>query len=56
MTFDGFFWFPRTLLGIEPHLYSFYDQPELLHRMNRDQTDYAYKYWKKSPSTMISNS
>ncbi|MDR3707993.1 MAG: uroporphyrinogen decarboxylase family protein [Capsulimonadaceae bacterium] len=33
---DGFFWFPRTLLGIEGHLYAFYDQPELMHRMNRD--------------------
>jgi uroporphyrinogen-III decarboxylase len=33
---DGFFWFPRTLLGIEGHLYAFYDQPELLHRINSD--------------------
>lgn len=33
---DGFFWFPRELLGIEPHFYAFYDQPMLLHRMNRD--------------------
>ncbi len=37
---DGFFWGPRKLLGIEPHLYSFYDQPELLHAINRDMTDY----------------
>lgn len=33
---DGFFWWPRTLLGIENHLYAFYDQPELIHRINRD--------------------
>jgi len=33
---DGFFWFPRRLLGIEPHLYSFYDEPELLHQINAD--------------------
>ncbi len=33
---DGFFWFPRTLFGIEGHLYSFYDQPDLLHQMNAD--------------------
>ena len=32
----GFFWFPRQLLGIERHLYSFYDQPDLLHRINTD--------------------
>jgi hypothetical protein len=35
-TVDGFFWFARTLLGIEPHLYAFYDAPELLHRINED--------------------
>ena len=35
-TLDGFFWYARTLLGIERHLYAFYDQPALLHRMNRE--------------------
>ncbi|MFB3892166.1 MAG: uroporphyrinogen decarboxylase family protein [Phycisphaerae bacterium] len=35
-TFEGFFWFPRTLLGIEPHLYAFHDRPELIHRINAD--------------------
>ena len=35
-TLDGFFWWPRTLLGIENHLYSFYDQPELYHRICED--------------------
>jgi hypothetical protein len=33
---DGFFWFPRGILGIERHLYAFYDQPALMHRMNRE--------------------
>lgn len=33
---DGFFWFPRKLFGIESHLYAFYDQPNLMHRINRD--------------------
>lgn len=37
-TVDGFFWFARTLLGIERHLYAFYDQPALMHRMNADLT------------------
>ncbi|MBN1809439.1 MAG: hypothetical protein JW909_10265 [Planctomycetes bacterium] len=36
ISLDGFFWFPRTLLGIEAHLYAFYDQAELMHTMNRD--------------------
>ena len=36
ISLDGFFWFARTLLGIERHLYAFHDQPELLHMMNQD--------------------
>ena len=40
-TLEGFFWFPRTLLGIEPHLFAFYDKPELIHRMNQDQVDFS---------------
>ena len=37
---DGFFWFPRTILGIERHLYSFYDQPDLLERINSELADF----------------
>ncbi len=37
---DGFFWFARRLLGIEQHLYAFYDQPELMHRINSDLADW----------------
>lgn len=40
LTLEGFFWFPRTLFGIEGHLYSFYDEPKLLHRMNEEVTDF----------------
>jgi hypothetical protein len=40
-TVDGFFWFPRRLLGIERHLYAFYDQPELIHRINADLSDWV---------------
>jgi len=36
ITLEGFFWWPRTLMGIERHLYAFYDQPELMHRINSD--------------------
>ena len=39
-TLSGFFWFPRELFGIEDHLYSFYDCPELYHRICRDMTEY----------------
>jgi hypothetical protein len=37
---DGFFWFPRTILGIERHLYAFYDQPELMHRINKELAEF----------------
>lgn len=35
LNLEGFFWIPRELLGIEPHLYAFYDQPDLLHAINQ---------------------
>lgn len=37
---DGFFWYSRALLGIEPQLYAFYDQPELMHQLNSDLADF----------------
>lgn len=40
ITVSGFFWHPRTLFGITPHMYAFYDQPELMHRMNQDLADH----------------
>lgn len=36
ISLDGFFWWPRVLLGIERHLLAFYDQPEVLHAINSD--------------------
>ena len=42
-TVEGFFWWPRTLLGIEPHLYSFYDEPELLEAISEDMVEYCKK-------------
>ena len=35
-TIEGFFWFPRTLMGFEKLMFAFSDQPELLHEINRD--------------------
>ncbi|MCL2058661.1 MAG: hypothetical protein FWH01_06330 [Oscillospiraceae bacterium] len=40
---DGFFWFPRSLFGIENHLMAFYDYPRLMHRMNSDLADFELK-------------
>ena len=42
-TLDGYFWFPRQLLGIERHLYAFYDQPDLMHRINNDLAEWHLK-------------
>jgi hypothetical protein len=35
-TLEGFFWFPRTLMGFQKLMLAFGDQPELLHRINED--------------------
>ncbi len=32
ITLEGFFWFPRTLMGFTKISLAFYDQPELIHR------------------------
>lgn len=40
-TLEGFFWFPRTLLGIKEHLFAFYDDPELIHQINKDQLEFS---------------
>jgi hypothetical protein len=42
-TVEGFFWYPRTLFGIEAHLYSFYDEPELLQEICEDYTRWLKK-------------
>jgi len=50
-TVDGFFWHPREMFGIEAHLYSFYDEPELYHQMCED-----YVEWLKKVVEFIGNS
>jgi len=40
ITIEGFFWFPRTLMGFTKISLAFYDQPELIHRINQDLTDF----------------
>ncbi len=45
MTLEGPFWGPRTLLGIEPHLYAFYDEPELMHAINQDLMEYNMRVY-----------
>lgn len=40
ITLEGFFWFPRTLMGFTQIGLALYDQPELIHRINRDLTEF----------------
>lgn len=40
VSLKGFFGWPRQLLGIERHLFAFYDQPELMHEINQDLCDF----------------
>jgi len=42
-TLEGFFWFPRTLMDIERLSYAYYDQPEVVHRMNSDLLEFNLK-------------
>ncbi len=43
ITLEGYFWYPRTLLGIEPHMYAFYDQPDLMKEMNEDLLNHSLR-------------
>jgi hypothetical protein len=42
-TLEGFFWFPRTLMGFEKLMFAFADQPELLHEINRDLLEFNFR-------------
>ncbi|MGQ9608226.1 MAG: uroporphyrinogen decarboxylase family protein [bacterium] len=43
LTLEGPFWYPRTLFGIERHLFAFYDHPNLMKRINDDLADFNIK-------------
>lgn len=43
----GFFWAPRAVLGIEGQLYAFYDNPELMDWINRDQLEFIRRTIKR---------
>ncbi|MCL4195061.1 MAG: hypothetical protein KJZ87_25195, partial [Thermoguttaceae bacterium] len=43
ITLEGYFWFPRTLMGFSKISLALYDQPDLIHRINQDLTDFNLK-------------
>jgi hypothetical protein len=40
ITLEGYFWFPRTLMGFSKLMLAYYDQPELIHQINQDLLDF----------------
>lgn len=44
LTLNGFFWFPRTLFGIQEHLLAFYDCPDVMHAMNQDLLEHSLAF------------
>jgi hypothetical protein len=46
-TFEGFFWFPRTLMGFSKLMLAFNDQPELLHQINSDLLEFNLKLFEQ---------
>jgi len=43
ITLEGFFWFPRTMMGFVKLMMAYYDQPELIHKINEDLLDFNLK-------------
>ena len=46
LTVEGFFWYPRVMFGIENHLYSFYDSPELYIEMCEAYSDWLIELFR----------
>ncbi len=53
ITLEGCFWFPRTLMGFTNISLAFYDQPELLHRINHDLTEYNLRILEQVAKTCV---
>jgi len=43
LSFYGFFALPRVLFGDEQHFYAFYDYPDLMHRINRENAEFMIR-------------
>jgi hypothetical protein len=47
VSLEGFYWFPRTLLGMEGVNYIYYDDPELMHQINKDVLEFNLRVFKE---------
>ena len=52
-TLEGFFWFPRTLMGFNQLMLAFVDQPELLHTINRDLLEFNLRLFDQIERTCV---
>ena len=53
VTLEGFFWFPRTLMDFERLSYAYYDEPELIHRINQDLLDFNLRLLEQIASACV---
>jgi hypothetical protein len=53
VTLEGFFWFPRTLMDLDRLSYAYYDQPELVHRINQDLLDFNLRLLEQIAQTCV---
>jgi uroporphyrinogen-III decarboxylase len=53
ITLEGFFWFPRTLMDISQLSYAYYDEPELVHRINQDLLDFNLRLLEQIAQTCV---
>ncbi len=53
ITLEGFFWFPRTLMGFVKLMYAFIEDPELIHSINRDLLEFNLGLLRQIEKTCI---
>jgi hypothetical protein len=52
-SFEGFFWFPRTLMGFSKLMSAFYRQPELIHQINQDLLDFNLRLFDQMTAVCV---
>lgn len=53
VTFEGFFWLARTLMGFEKLMYAYYDQAELIHRISEDLLEFHIRTLRKMARSCV---
>ena len=53
ITLEGYFWFPRTLMGFNKTCLALYHKPELIHRINQDLSDFNLRILEQVEKTCV---